>query len=77
MKTVSLREARSTLSRLVEALESGSEQEVVITRRGQPVAKLLPAQAAPASARIGVAKGLFQMPESDAALDAEVSRLFT
>lgn len=40
---VSLREANQHLSRYVEAVESGAE--IVITRRGQPVARLVPVSA--------------------------------
>lgn len=37
-----MHEAKSNLSRLVEAVEEGSEREVVIARNGKPVAKLVP-----------------------------------
>jgi len=34
--------AKSNLSRLVEAVESGLEQEIIIARNGKPAAKLVP-----------------------------------
>ena len=37
---ISLREANQNLSRYIKTVETGSE--VIITRRGQPVAKLVP-----------------------------------
>lgn len=40
MKTVSVLEAKTHLSALLEAVRRG--EEVVITRRGQPVARLSP-----------------------------------
>jgi prevent-host-death family protein len=40
IKSISLREANQTLARCIRAVESG--QEFIITRRGQPVAKLSP-----------------------------------
>lgn len=43
MESIGIYEAKSKLSELVERAESG--REVVITRRGKPVAKLVPAQA--------------------------------
>lgn len=43
MESIGIYEAKSKLSQLVERAESG--REVVITRRGKPVAKLVPAQA--------------------------------
>ena len=39
-KIISLREANQALARCIRAVESG--QEFIITRRGQPVAKLSP-----------------------------------
>ena len=41
MKQVSVREAKTHLSRLLRRVESG--EEVVIARSGKPVAKLVPA----------------------------------
>lgn len=39
MRKVSVREARAQIARLLEAVEAG--EEVVITRRGEPVARLV------------------------------------
>jgi prevent-host-death family protein len=39
-KTISLRDANQTFARCVRAVEAG--EEFVITRNGQPVAKLVP-----------------------------------
>jgi prevent-host-death family protein len=39
-KTITLREANQTFSRCIRAVEAG--EDFVITRNGQPVAKLLP-----------------------------------
>ncbi|CAB3760546.1 antitoxin [Burkholderia sp. MSh2] len=55
MPTVNLHDAKSRLSRLVEALEPGRESEVVIARNGHPVARIVP-YAAPQ--RIGAARQL-------------------
>ncbi|MBU9629582.1 type II toxin-antitoxin system Phd/YefM family antitoxin [Burkholderia multivorans] len=40
MSTVNMHDAKSRLSSLVEALESGRETEVVIARNGHPVARI-------------------------------------
>jgi len=70
-------EAKSTLSRLVEAVESGAETEIIIARRGRPAARLVPLHPQPAGKRIGAAKGLFTaLPDTDA-LDDVIARLFT
>lgn len=76
MHTVNMLEAKSTLSRLVDAIERGVEREVIIARNGRPAAKLVPVDATPAGPRLGVAKGLFEVPESIDAANAEVARLF-
>ncbi|MEB3257108.1 MAG: type II toxin-antitoxin system prevent-host-death family antitoxin [Cyanobacteriota bacterium] len=44
MKTVGLAEAKAHLSALLDAVEAGDE--VLITRRGQAVARLIPARSA-------------------------------
>ncbi len=77
MTIVNMLEAKSNLSRLVESLESGAEQEIIIARNGKPAARLVPiAKASPVSKRIGVAKGLFETPAPDPELDAEIAALF-
>jgi antitoxin (DNA-binding transcriptional repressor) of toxin-antitoxin stability system len=44
---VNMLEAKTHLSRLVEAIETGAENEVVIARNGGPVARLTGLQAPP------------------------------
>ena len=55
MTTVNMLEAKTHLSRLVEAVESGVEREIVIARNGKPAAKIVPVTAAK---RKGVKIGL-------------------
>ncbi|CCE24480.1 type II toxin-antitoxin system Phd/YefM family antitoxin [Methylotuvimicrobium alcaliphilum] len=76
MQTVNMLQAKSSLSRLVEAIEQGQEREIVIARNGRPAAKLVPIDAAPSEKRIGVAKGLFVVPDSIDTYNDEVARLF-
>lgn len=76
MKIVNMLEAKSSLSRLVEAVESGAEEEIVIARNGKPAARLAPIARAGAGKRIGVAKGKFTAPEPDKKLDAAIEKLF-
>lgn len=77
MQVVSLLQAKSSLSRLVEAIEQGRDREIVIARNGRAVAKLVPMEYVPAGKRVGVAKGLFEVPESIDAHNDEVVRMFT
>ena len=76
MQAVNMLQAKTSLSRLVEAIEQGQEREIVIARNGRPAAKLVPMDSAPAGKRIGVAKGLFEVPDSIDAHNNEVSQLF-
>lgn len=76
MKAVNLLQAKTSLSRLVEAIEQGQEREIVIARNGRPAAKLVPMDSAPAGKRIGVAKGLFVVPDTLDAHNDEVAQLF-
>lgn len=80
MSAITMMEAPAYLSRWVDAIVRGDEQEIVIARHGRPAARLVAIEAAaPAgepSLRIGVAKGLFEVPESIDAHNDEVVRLF-
>ena len=63
MKIVQIFEAKTHLSKLVEAVEKGSEKEIVIVRHGRPVARLVGLEeTASSEGRIGVAKGIFVLP---------------
>lgn len=75
---VNMLEAKSGLSGLVAALESGEVDEFIIARNGRPAARLVPLEASTAdrSRRIGVARGRFDVPAPPAGDDDEVRRLF-
>ena len=76
MTTVNITQAKSSLSRLVEAIAQGQEREIIIARSGRPVAKLVPLDAGRASKRIGVAQGKFEVPNTNDAHNDEVTCLF-
>ncbi|MCD8515733.1 MAG: type II toxin-antitoxin system Phd/YefM family antitoxin [Burkholderiaceae bacterium] len=77
MLTVNMFTAKSTLSQLVVALETGKESEVIIARNGKPAAKLIPInQPSKKTKRIGVAAGKFKVPESIDEQNEEVLKLF-
>ena len=77
MKTVNMLQAKSTLSKLVEAIESGSEEEVIIARNGRPAAKLVPVEDVVLGHRIGVAKGRFIAPANIDASNVQIAALFS
>lgn len=75
---VNMLDAKTSLSKLVQEIESGGAKEFIIARNGHPAARLVPL-AAPRedrSCRIGIAKDRFKVPDDfDKANDA-VLRLF-
>lgn len=76
MTIVNMLEAKSNLSRLVEALESGAEDEIIIARHGKPAARLVRIGQPAPGPRIGAAKGRFETPAPDDELEAEAASLF-
>lgn len=76
MDYVNMHEAKTRLSALVEAVESGAEKEIVIARNGKPVARLVPIAKVDASKRIGIAEGLFKVPDDINEYEDEIAALF-
>ena len=76
MQAVNMLQAKSSLSRLVEAIEQGEEREIIIARNGRPAARLVPMDALASGQRIGVAKGVFDVPENIDTCNVEVAKLF-
>ncbi len=76
MQSVNMLEAKSTLSRLVDAIEQGREQEIIIARNGRPAAKLVPIGAVRSGQRLGIAKGAFEVPETIDGCNDLVAALF-
>ncbi len=76
MLVVNMFEAKTTLSKLVEAIESGKESEVIIARHGTPVARLAPIPSQPVAKRIGVARGEFVVPDDIDADNEHVAAVF-
>jgi len=72
---VGMHEAKTTLSKLVDAAQSG--EEVVITRRGQPVVKLEPVSAgALRRSLLGIYKGQIEIADDFDELPDEIARAF-
>lgn len=76
MQSVNMLEAKSNLSRLVAAIESGAEKEIVLSRNGRPVARLVPVLQEGQVIRLGVAKGQFALPADIDQHNDEVAALF-
>ena len=76
MPTYNVLEAKSNLSRLIDAVESGRESEIVIARNGKPAVRLVPLRAKPTGQRLGIAEGLFEIPEDIDQDNAYIEKLF-
>ncbi|MCG6861058.1 MAG: type II toxin-antitoxin system prevent-host-death family antitoxin [Chromatiaceae bacterium] len=76
MRPINVLEAKNQLSRLIEQVASGAEDEVVIARHGRPIVRLVPLAEQPVERRVGVAKGRFEVPESIDEHNDEVAALF-
>lgn len=76
MQCVNMFEAKTNLSKLVEAIETGREDEVVIARNGRPVARLAPLAEKPLGKRLGVAKGAFVLPDTFDADNEVIAQMF-
>jgi prevent-host-death family protein len=73
---VNMLEAKNNLSKLVEAVESGAEQEVIIARNGRPAARLTQLATPKKGQRIGVAEGKFEVPDDIDRDNDEIARMF-
>ncbi len=76
MNTVSLFDAKTHLSRIVEALTTGKEKSVIVSRHGKPMIKMVAIQPNDVSRRIGLAKGQFQVPDDIDGANADIASLF-
>lgn len=74
--TVSLFDAKTHLSRIVNDLAAKKDDEVIISRRGKPVVRLVPIRPKDVSKRIGIAKGQFLVPDDIDSANPEIERLF-
>ena len=73
---VSVMQAKERLYELLGMLEDGEENQIVITRKGKPVAKIMDYYAVPSSKRIGIAEGKFTVPDDFDAPDEEIEKMF-
>jgi prevent-host-death family protein len=59
MSIVNMLQAKTQLSKLVEAVESGAEEEIIIARNGKPAARLVPLARTKKKIRLGLAEGKY------------------
>jgi prevent-host-death family protein len=79
MPVVNMLDAKTNLSKLVDAVESGAEREVIIARNGKPAAKLVAVGTnVDTRKRIGLFEGKYppMSLEDFNASNEEIARLF-
>lgn len=73
---VNILEAKTKLSNLVRLVETGKEKEIIISRYGKPVVKMVIYNGGPVSKRIGVAKGKLKSPDDLDKYNDEIAAMF-
>jgi prevent-host-death family protein len=69
-------DAKNHLSKLVEAVESGAEKEVIIARNGRPAVRLVPLQRDDRKPLLGIAEGEFEVPDDIDRDNEEIAKMF-
>ena len=75
MQTVNIHQAKTHLSRLIAAIKSGAEAEVIIAQNGVPAARLVPLTQKP-KIKWGLEKGKYVIPDDIDTLNPEIEALF-
>ena len=76
MTTANMLEAKTHLSRLVDAIESGAEMEIIIARNGKPAARLTALAPARKGITFGIDKGRVTAPKDIDTDNSLIRRLF-
>ena len=75
MRTVNIHEAKTHLSRLVDAAAKG--EPFIIAKAGKPLVKVVPIDAPAAPRRLGFMRGQFTVPEDfDTMYQEEIETMF-
>jgi prevent-host-death family protein len=75
MRTVNIHEAKTQLSRLVDAAAKG--EPFIIAKAGKPLVKVVPIDAPAAPKRLGFMRGAFTVPDDfDTMGQEEIEALF-
>ena len=75
MTYVNIHEAKTQLSKLIQAIESGAEQEITIARNGKPAAMIVPIPKH-RPIRLGIADGKYLVPDDIDRDNAAIARMF-
>ena len=76
MPTVNMLEAKTNLSKLVDAVESGREAEIVIARNGKPAVRLVAIVTERKRVKVGLAEGRYRLHDDWDAANEEIAAMF-
>ncbi len=80
MNKVNVHDAKTNLSKLMDAVESGRQSEIILARNGRPSVRIVPlCDARPLQKKpikLGLAKGLFTVPVDIDRDNEEIAKLF-
>lgn len=69
-------EAKTNFSKLLAMLENHEEDEIIICKNNKEIAKITLIPQVDVSKRIGIAKGLFTVPDDINEMDDEIAAMF-
>ncbi len=69
-------EAKTNFSKLLAMLENREEDEIIICRNNKEVARITLIPPVDVSRRIGIAKGLFTVPDDINEMNDEIAEMF-
>ncbi len=69
-------EAKNSLSKLVDAVESGAVSEIIIARNGKPAARVVAIREKGAVVLFGTCRGEFLIGDDIDASNAEIGEMF-
>ena len=69
--------AKTDFSKLIQLLETGQEESIIVTKNEKPIVIMTPYPKKPVTNRIGIAKGKFHDPENFDKYDDDIASLFS
>ena len=76
MPAYNMLEAKNSLSKLVDAVESGAVPEIIIARNGKPAARVVPIRENGATVKFGTCRGEFAVGDDIDTSNAEIADMF-
>jgi prevent-host-death family protein len=76
MIQVNMHEAKTNFSKLIAAIKSGRESEIVVAQNGVPAARIVPVEPRKRPPLLGSAEGKWVIPDDIDSMNGELEKLF-